>query len=207
MNIHLHMCVRAVHECLVPPVGAREHQNPWIWNYRWLWALVWVPETELRSFARPASAFNLLANGNPGKIVPDCCLMVFNLQSLFLQPIQGHQSVKTQSESAKPWNIEKITWGMVGAERKGTKVSPLAQAMLYMVPNCLYQQAKHGYHPQLEDCSIFFLSLCPTTKRLTGRRRHTTMKTRVEGCIYLSEIQNQWVGDKWMIKRWYTDRW
>ena len=47
--------------CVIPEVR-RGHQIPWNWNYRWLWATMWVLGIKPGGSGRAASALNHWAN-------------------------------------------------------------------------------------------------------------------------------------------------
>lgn len=55
-----HSCIYAFLECWCPQ-SQNWHWIPWSWSFRWLWITLWVLDTELRSSAKTASTFNLIA--------------------------------------------------------------------------------------------------------------------------------------------------
>lgn len=44
--------------CLVPMEARRGYWIPWDWNYRWLWAVMWVLGVGFGSFTKATSALN-----------------------------------------------------------------------------------------------------------------------------------------------------
>lgn len=96
---YLYICV----PCACPmPMEARRLQSPGDWNYRWLWAFLWVLGTEPGSFVRATGTRNCWDTS----LVPKACLF---LNKIFIKNIKvaGNENSVTWAQ-VPCWLLTKL---------------------------------------------------------------------------------------------------